>query len=90
MFRGEQLSLAAYWESMSSFLMEGMLSQDWLAYDLACMQTMRRLTESRPVDTPRQEFFTDAEIFACIVTFHLVAASGVKFLTLNTLDPAVS
>lgn len=40
------------------------------------MQTMRRLTESRPVDTSRQEFFTDAEIFACIATFHLVAASG--------------
>ena len=37
---------------------------------------MRRLTESRPVDTSRQEFFTDAEIFACIATFRLVAASG--------------
>ena len=51
---------------------------DQLLTVLACMQTMRRLTESRPVDTPRQEFFTDAEIFACIVTFHLVAASGAR------------
>ncbi len=42
----------------------------------ACMQTMRRLTESRPVDTNRQEFFTDAEIFACIVTIQLVGPSG--------------
>ncbi|CAK0784420.1 hypothetical protein CVIRNUC_007624 [Coccomyxa viridis] len=39
-------------------------------------QTMRRLTESRPVDANRQEFFTDAEIFACITTMHLVALTG--------------
>ena len=37
---------------------------------------MRRLTESRPVDANRQEFFTDAEIFACITTMHLVALTG--------------
>ncbi len=61
---------------LSVSLLWGTQRPDWLAYDSACMQTMRRLTESRPVDTPRQEFFTDAEIFACIVTFHLVAASG--------------
>jgi len=44
------------------------------------MQTMRRLTESRPVDTNRQEFFTDAEIFACIVTIQLVGPSGDAFV----------
>ena len=37
---------------------------------------MRRLTEPRPVVANRQEFFTDAEIFACITTMHLVALTG--------------
>lgn len=40
------------------------------------MQTMRRLTESRPVDADRNEFFTDAEIFACIIGLRLVGAAG--------------
>ena len=28
------------------------------------------------MDANRQEFFTDAEIFACITTMHLVALTG--------------
>jgi hypothetical protein len=37
---------------------------------------MRRLTESRPVDADRNAFFTDAEIFACIIGLRLVGAAG--------------
>ena len=40
------------------------------------MQTMRRLTESRPLDADRNAFFTDAEIFACIIGLRLVGAAG--------------